>query len=90
MNYFMTRQEGKLQIIQYIIYENEHEYEKYLTALLYRVSYIICSASNIKKSVILRYMTRVNIGARIKRDNAKYHTGCYRIKDLGQCARVKP
>lgn len=35
-------------------------------------------------------MTRVNIGAWIKRDNAKYHMGSYRVKDLGQCARVKP
>lgn len=36
------------------------------------------------------HMTRINIGARIECDNAKYHMGSYRVKDLGQCARVKP
>ena len=35
MNYFITRQEGKLRIIEYIVHENEREYEKYLTALLH-------------------------------------------------------
>lgn len=35
-------------------------------------------------------MTRGNIGAWIKRNNAEYRTYCYQVEDLSQCARVKP